>query len=50
MAQVKIKQARKSYGAQEVIHGVSIDIKDGEFVTLVGPSGCGEKRLERPDE
>ena len=47
MAQVKIKQARKSYGAQEVIHGVSIDIKDGEFVTLVGPSGCGKSTLLR---
>ena len=47
MAQVEIKEVRKSYGAQEVIHGVSIAIKDGEFVTLVGPSGCGKSTLLR---
>jgi multiple sugar transport system ATP-binding protein len=37
----------KSYGATAVIHGVSIDIADGEFVALVGPSGCGKSTLLR---
>jgi multiple sugar transport system ATP-binding protein len=30
-----------------IIHGVSIDIADGEFVILVGPSGCGKSTLLR---
>jgi multiple sugar transport system ATP-binding protein len=47
MASVGIESARKSYGAQEVIHGVSIAIKNGEFVILVGPSGCGKSTLLR---
>jgi multiple sugar transport system ATP-binding protein len=47
MASVEIANARKSYGAHEVIHGVSIAIADGEFVILVGPSGCGKSTLLR---
>jgi ABC-type multidrug transport system fused ATPase/permease subunit len=41
MASVGIGKVRKSYGESEVLHGVTIDIEDGEFVALVGPSGCG---------
>ena len=47
MASVDVIDVKKSYGAQKVIHGVSITIKDGEFVTLVGPSGCGKSTLLR---
>src|SRR5687767_12093574 len=47
MAQVTIKDVRKSFGSSAVIHGVSIDIQDGEFVILVGPSGCGKSTLLR---
>lgn len=47
MAGVKIQDIRKSYGATEVIHGLNVDIADGEFVALVGPSGCGKSTLLR---
>jgi len=47
MSTVEIRNIRKSYGLLEVIHGVSIDISDGEFVALVGPSGCGKSTLLR---
>src|SRR5277367_5548179 len=47
MAQVKLRDVRKSYGAQEVIHGVDVEVADGEFVVIVGPSGCGKSTLLR---
>ena len=47
MAEVKIRDLFKAYGATEVIHGLDIDIEDGEFVVLVGPSGCGKSTLLR---
>ncbi|MGB7244818.1 MAG: ATP-binding cassette domain-containing protein [Sulfitobacter sp.] len=47
MANVKINEICKSYSAVEVIHGLNIDIADGEFVALVGPSGCGKSTLLR---
>ena len=47
MADVRITDIRKSYGALEVIHGLNVDIGDGEFVALVGPSGCGKSTLLR---
>ena len=47
MAQVTVRNLRKSFGAVDVIHGVDVDISDGEFVVLVGPSGCGKSTLLR---
>jgi multiple sugar transport system ATP-binding protein len=47
MAAVEIRGVRKSFGSTEVIHGVDIDIGDGEFAVLVGPSGCGKSTLLR---
>ena len=47
MAPVTIRDVKKSYGSVATIHGVSIDIADGEFVVLVGPSGCGKSTLLR---
>ena len=47
MASVHFREVRKSYGTTEVLHGVSLDIADGEFVVLVGPSGCGKSTLLR---
>ncbi|MCM2476149.1 sn-glycerol-3-phosphate ABC transporter ATP-binding protein UgpC [Rhizobium sp. CG5] len=47
MAGVAINNVKKTYGALAVLHGVSVDIEDGEFVILVGPSGCGKSTLLR---
>lgn len=48
MANVSIKQLRKSYdGKQDVLAGINLDVKDGEFCVLVGPSGCGKSTLLR---
>jgi multiple sugar transport system ATP-binding protein len=47
MAPVTIDNIRKSYGNLDVMHGVSVDIEDGEFMVLVGPSGCGKSTLLR---
>src|SRR6202035_3779809 len=47
MANVSIRGVRKTFGTTEVLHGVSVEIEDGEFVILVGPSGCGKSTLLR---
>ncbi|MEZ5824184.1 MAG: sn-glycerol-3-phosphate ABC transporter ATP-binding protein UgpC [Geminicoccaceae bacterium] len=47
MASVDIREVDKFFGSVQILHGVSIDITDGEFVVLVGPSGCGKSTLLR---
>jgi len=48
MAQVKLENIRKTYpNGFKAIHGVDVDIADGEFIVLVGPSGCGKSTLLR---
>jgi len=47
MADVILKDIRKSYGDVQVIKGVDLEIKDGEFTVFVGPSGCGKSTLLR---
>jgi sn-glycerol 3-phosphate transport system ATP-binding protein len=47
MAAVSFRDVKKTYAQLEVIHGVSMDIADGEFVVIVGPSGCGKSTLLR---
>ena len=47
MATVSLRQVRKTYDAQEIVHGVDLEVADQEFVVLVGPSGCGKSTLLR---
>ncbi|HEX7388235.1 MAG TPA: sn-glycerol-3-phosphate import ATP-binding protein UgpC [Castellaniella sp.] len=48
MATLSFRDVRKTYpGGVAVIHGISMDIADGEFVVIVGPSGCGKSTLMR---
>ena len=47
MGSIQLKQVRKAFGAVNVINGVDLDIKDGEFAVFVGPSGCGKSTLLR---
>jgi multiple sugar transport system ATP-binding protein len=47
MAEVIVRNVKKRYGPVQVMHGVSVDIEDGQFVVLVGPSGCGKSTLLR---
>jgi multiple sugar transport system ATP-binding protein len=47
MASVEIRKVDKYFGSVHILHGVEIDIPDGEFVVLVGPSGCGKSTLLR---
>lgn len=47
MATLSLNNVKKSFGSTDVIHGVSIDVEDGEFIVIVGPSGCGKSTLLR---
>ena len=47
MATVTLENVKKSFGPTDVIHGVDVDIADGEFIVIVGPSGCGKSTLLR---
>jgi sn-glycerol 3-phosphate transport system ATP-binding protein len=47
MANLRLRNVKKSFGKLEIIHGVSADIANGEFVVIVGPSGCGKSTLLR---
>ncbi len=47
MATVELRNVKKRFGSTEVIFGVSMEVKDGEFIVIVGPSGCGKSTLLR---
>ncbi len=51
MGAISLRNVEKVYGngpkANKVIHGVNVEIADGEFVVIVGPSGCGKSTLLR---
>lgn len=47
MAPLNLRGIRKRFGELEILKGISLDVRDGEFVVLVGPSGCGKSTLLR---
>jgi sn-glycerol 3-phosphate transport system ATP-binding protein len=47
MAKVDFRNVTKRYGTLEVIHGIDMQVADGEFIVIVGPSGCGKSTLLR---
>jgi sn-glycerol 3-phosphate transport system ATP-binding protein len=48
MAQVHLRGVKKTYDNKvDVIHGIDMEIEDGEFIVIVGPSGCGKSTLLR---
>jgi lactose/L-arabinose transport system ATP-binding protein len=47
MSFIQLEKIKKSYGKTQTIHGISLDIIEGEFVVFVGPSGCGKSTLLR---
>jgi multiple sugar transport system ATP-binding protein len=47
MASLQLHRVAKRYGTTTVIHGIDLELQDGEFVVFVGPSGCGKSTLLR---
>ena len=47
MARLELTNIKKSFGDTAVLHDISLDVADGEFVSLVGQSGCGKSTLLR---
>ena len=47
MADVKLSGIVKDFGETRILHGVDLEIRDGEFMVFVGPSGCGKSTLLR---
>lgn len=47
MSHIKLNNLVKRYGSIQTLHGIDLDIEEGEFTVLVGPSGCGKSTLLR---
>ena len=45
MKVIELKDVKKSYGKNEILHGISLDIEEGSIHGLVGRNGCGKTTL-----
>ncbi|SHN20840.1 ABC transporter ATP-binding protein, partial [Rhizobacter sp. OV335] len=47
MADLQLKSLRKAFDEVVILHGIDLEVRDGEFLVFVGPSGCGKSTLLR---
>ena len=47
MATLELKRIVKSFDKTTILHGIDLQVADGEFLVFVGPSGCGKSTLLR---
>ena len=47
MGRITLRDIDRAFGKVKMLHGIDLDIHDGEMVVLVGPSGCGKSTLLR---
>ncbi len=47
MGRITLTNIDRAYGKLKILHGINLDIEDGELLVLVGPSGCGKSTLLR---
>ena len=44
---IGLEDVRKAFGEVEAVRGISLDVREGEFLTMLGPSGCGKTTTMR---
>ena len=47
MSYIKFENLYKSFGSNDVLKDINLEIEQGQLVTLLGPSGCGKSTLLR---
>ena len=42
---LEVKNLEGGYGSVQILHGIDMHVDEGEFVTVIGPNGCGKSTL-----